>query len=235
MNLTRSAAQELYHQLSETQPTEVEVYLLVPYLHMSLLTVSHTWIKVGAQDCSDQESGAFTGETSASMLAEYGAQAVLVGHSERRARFGEKDDMLRGKIAQAQKNHLEVIYCVGESDSIRAQGEEAAWHYVEQQLFALENADLSKLIIAYEPIWAIGTGKTATFEEAEEVAAHLRQTVAKRFGREAAEAIRIQYGGSVKPETIAGLMEKPNVDGALVGGAALKAKDFAAIAKYPIA
>lgn len=222
MNLTRSAAQELYYQLSETQPTEVEVYLLVPYLHMSLLTLSHTWIKVGAQDCSDQESGAFTGETSASMLAEYGAQAVLVGHSERRARFGEKDDMLRGKIAQAQKNHLEVIYCVGESDSIRAQGEEAAWHYVEQQLFALENADLSKLIIAYEPIWAIGTGKSAQPSDAGWMCSHIAEAVHSRWGVD----VPVLYGGSCNPGNAKDIFAQPGVSGGLIGGASLKAEQF---------
>ncbi|MGP1366906.1 MAG: triose-phosphate isomerase [Schwartzia sp. (in: firmicutes)] len=194
-------------------------------------------VLLGAQNVHWAEEGAFTGEISPKMLKELGVRYVIVGHSERRQYFGETDAAVNRRAKAALAAGIVPIICVGEALPTREKG--TYKRFVARQVtLALADftpEEVKKVVLAYEPIWAIGTGKTATFEEAEEVAAHLRQTVAKHFGREAAEAVRIQYGGSVKPETIAGLMEKPNVDGALVGGAALKAKDFAAIVKYPIA
>lgn len=189
---------------------------------------------LGAQNVHWEKSGAFTGEISPNMLKELGVRYVIVGHSERRQYFGETDAGVNQRAKAALAAGLVPILCVGEALATREKGTYKRFvaRQVKLALSGFTSAQAAKVVIAYEPIWAIGTGKTATFEEAEEVASHIRQTVAKLFGEAAAEAIRIQYGGSVKPATIAGLMAKPNVDGALVGGAALYAKDFAAIVKY---
>lgn len=191
-------------------------------------------VLLGAQNVHWAESGAFTGEISPKMLKELGVRYVIVGHSERRQYFGETDAAVNQRAKAALKAGLSPIICVGEALATREKGTYKRFvaRQVKLALAGFTPAEAGRSVIAYEPIWAIGTGKTATFEEAEEVCAHIRQTVAKLLGEEAAEALRIQYGGSVKPDTIAGLMAKPNVDGALVGGAALKAKEFAAIVKY---
>ena len=189
---------------------------------------------LGAQNVHWAESGAYTGEISPKMLKELGVRYVIVGHSERRQYFGETDAGVNQRAKAALKAGLVPIICVGEALPTREKGTYKRFvaRQVKLALAGFTSAEAAKIVIAYEPIWAIGTGKTATFEEAEEVSSHIRQTVGKIFGENAAAAIRIQYGGSVKPATIAGLMEMPNVDGALVGGAALQAKDFAAIVKY---
>lgn len=191
-------------------------------------------VLVGAQNVHWAESGAFTGEISPKMLKELGVRYVIVGHSERRQYFGETDAAVNQRAKAALKAGLSPIICVGEALATREKGTYKRFvaRQVKLALAGITAKEAERIVIAYEPIWAIGTGKTATFEEAEEVCAHIRQTVAKLLGEEAAEALRIQYGGSVKPDTIAGLMAKPNVDGALVGGAALKANEFAAIVKY---
>lgn len=193
-------------------------------------------ISVGAQNVHWERSGAFTGEIAAPMLREIGVKYVIIGHSERRQYFGETDETVNKRIKAALKEKLTPILCVGESLATREKGTYKRFvaRQIRLALAGLTPQEIEKLVIAYEPIWAIGTGRTATFDQAEEVCAHIRLAVAKLAGKAAAEAVRIQYGGSVKPDTIAGLMEKPNVDGALVGGAALKAADFAAIAKYDL-
>lgn len=191
-------------------------------------------VLLGAQNVHWAESGAFTGEISPKMLKELGVRYVIVGHSERRQYFGETDAAVNQRAQAALREGLSPIICVGEALATREKGTYKRFvaRQVKLALTGITAKEAERIVIAYEPIWAIGTGKTATFEEAEEVCAHIRQTVAKLLGEEAAEALRIQYGGSVKPDTIAGLMAKPNVDGALVGGAALKANEFAAIVKY---
>lgn len=191
-------------------------------------------VLLGAQNVHWAESGAFTGEISPKMLKELGVRYVIVGHSERRQYFGETDAAVNQRAQAALREGLSPIICVGEALATREKGTYKRFvaRQVKLALAGITAKEAERIVIAYEPIWAIGTGKTATFEEAEEVCAHIRQTVAKLLGEEAAEALRIQYGGSVKPDTIAGLMAKPNVDGALVGGAALKANEFAAIVKY---
>ena len=193
-------------------------------------------VLLGAQNVHWAESGAFTGEISPRMLKELGVRYVIIGHSERRQYFGETDTMVNQRAKAALKAGLSPILCVGEALSTREKGTYKRFvaRQVKLALEGISPSEAARIVIAYEPIWAIGTGKTATFEEAEEVSSHIRQTVAKLLGEEAAEAIRIQYGGSVKPDTIAGLMAKPNVDGALVGGAALNAAEFAAIVKYRV-
>ena len=181
-----------------------------------------------------EKSGAYTGELSTDMLKEIGVDYVILGHSERRDYFGETDEGVNKRARAAYAAGITPIICCGESLAIREAGTYIA-HVVAQINAALEGFtadEAGKLVIAYEPIWAIGTGKTATFEQAEEVCKAIREAVAKKFNQQAADEIRIQYGGSVKPATIKDLMQQPNVDGALVGGASLKAQDFAAIVNF---
>ena len=193
-----------------------------------------TNIAVGAQNVHWEKSGAYTGEISTEMLTEIGVTYCVLGHSERRDYFGETNEGVNKRAHAAYAAGITPIICCGESLAIREAGTYLAYvaYQIEAALAGFAAEDVAKLVIAYEPIWAIGTGKTATFEQAEEVCAHIRKTIEVRYGAAAADTIRIQYGGSVKPETIAGLMEKPNVDGALVGGAALQAKDFSAIVNF---
>ena len=196
--------------------------------------VKGTNIHVGAQNVHWEKSGAFTGEISTEMLKEIGVDYCVLGHSERREMFGETDEGVNKRARAAFAAGITPIICCGESLELREKG--AYLNFVAFQIqMALDGFtadEVGKLVIAYEPIWAIGTGKTATFEQAEEVCAHIRKTVADKFGQAAADAIRIQYGGSVKPATIKDLMKQPNVDGALVGGASLKAKDFSEIVNF---
>ena len=193
-----------------------------------------TNIKVGAQNVHWEKSGAFTGEISTEMLNEIGVSYVVLGHSERREYFGETDEGVNKRAKAAFAAGITPIICCGESLDIRKKGTyiEFVTNQIKAALEGFTADEVAKLVIAYEPIWAIGTGETATFEQAEEVCGKIRETVAEKFGQAAADAIRIQYGGSVKPATIKGLMEKPNVDGALVGGASLKAKDFSEIVNF---
>ena len=193
-----------------------------------------TNIHIGAQNVHWEKSGAYTGEISTGMLTEIGVDYVVLGHSERRGYFGETDEGVNKRAHAAFAAGITPIICCGESLAIREAGKYID-HVVGQINAALEGFaadEVAKLVIAYEPIWAIGTGKTATFDQAEEVCKAIREAVAKKFGASAADAIRIQYGGSVKPATIKDLMQQPNVDGALVGGASLKAKDFSEIVNY---
>ncbi|ERL04840.1 triose-phosphate isomerase [Mitsuokella sp. oral taxon 131] len=193
-----------------------------------------TNIHVGAQNVHWEKSGAYTGEISTGMLNEIGVDYVILGHSERRDYFGETDEGVNKRAHAAFAAGITPIICCGESLAVREAGKYID-HVVRQIHAALEGFkadEAAKLVLAYEPIWAIGTGKTATFEQAEEVCRAIREAVAKQFGQQAADAVRIQYGGSVKPATIKDLMKQPNVDGALVGGASLKAKDFSEIVNY---
>jgi len=196
--------------------------------------VKGTNIHVGAQNVHWEKSGAFTGEISTEMLTEIGVDYCVLGHSERRDMFGETDEGVNKRAKAAFAAGITPIICCGESLEIREKGTYID-HVVAQINAALEGFqanEAAKLVIAYEPIWAIGTGKTATFDQAEEVCKAIREAVAKKFDQATADAIRIQYGGSVKPATIKDLMKQPNVDGALVGGASLKAKDFSEIVNF---
>jgi triosephosphate isomerase (TIM) len=192
-------------------------------------------IRVAGQDCSTEvEEGAHTGEVLASMLKDVGAKYVIVGHSERRQFYGETDVQVNKKTHAGIKSGLTVIMCVGETLDQREQG--SAENVVSTQLngglSGLTASDLDRIIVAYEPVWAIGTGRTATPEQAQEMHAFIRRVFAERHSKAAAEALRILYGGSVKPDNIAGLMKQPDIDGALVGGASLKAESFAQIVNY---
>ena len=189
---------------------------------------------ISAQDLYWEPQGAFTGEISAGMLVESGCRAVIVGHSERREHFGETDDVVAQKLRAALDAGLGPIVCVGETLRHREEGrtEEVLERQFHGAFAALTAQAFSPILLAYEPVWAIGTGRTATPELAEEAHGFLRSVAASRFGREAAENLRILYGGSVKPANVRGLMAKESIDGALVGGASLDAKSFAEIVDY---
>ena len=191
-------------------------------------------IKLAAQDIFWEEKGAFTGEVSSSMLLDVGCEYVVIGHSERRQFFGETDDSVNKKISAALKATLTPIVCIGESLSQREKGQ--TFTVLETQIRegfkGITREQMVKMIIAYEPIWAIGTGKTATNSQAEEAHIFIRKTVGGMFGPDVSDKVRILYGGSVKPENISGLMEQPNIDGALVGGASLDPQSFAKLVKY---
>lgn len=185
-------------------------------------------VQVGAQNCHHEEKGAFTGEVSAGMIRSVGGSHVILGHSERRAQFGEDDALLARKVKQAIDHDLSVVFCCGESLSERE--DNSYFQVVERQvhegLFWLEKNKLQKIIIAYEPVWAIGTGRTASPEQAQEMHAHLRKLVSDAYGAEAAGEISILYGGSCNAKNAAELFSQPDVDGGLIGGASLKAPDF---------
>lgn len=182
---------------------------------------------VSAQNMHELETGAYTGEVSSDMIIEAGANAVIIGHSERRGYYAETDEGVNKKLKTALEKSLLPIVCVGESLEEREANrhETKVEAQVVKALDGIQAGDLAKLVIAYEPIWAIGTGKTASSEDAEKMCAHIRSVVTRLLGQDA-EKLRILYGGSVKPSNIAELMAKPNIDGALVGGASLKAEDF---------
>jgi triosephosphate isomerase len=192
-------------------------------------------IRVAAQNCAaEQKEGAFTGEVAASMVRDAGCSHVIVGHSERRQYFLETDEIVSRKTQAGLAAALTVIVCVGETLEQRDHGN--AERVVSEQLVGglsgLTASDLDRIIVAYEPVWAIGTGRTATPEQAQEMHAFIRRVFAERHSAAAAEALRVLYGGSVKPDNIAGLMKQPDIDGALVGGASLKAESFAEIVNY---
>jgi triosephosphate isomerase len=213
---------------------KVQVAVAPPFtaLHAVAQATKGSAVQLAAQDVHWEKQGAFTGEVSALMLADAGCQHGIVGHSERRQLFGETDDSVRKKVVALLAAGLSPIMCVGETLAEREAGRmlEVVDRQVRQGLLGLSAADLGRITIAYEPVWAIGTGKTATTAQAQEVHAAIR-TILREIGAPVADGIRIQYGGSVKPENAAELMAQPDVDGALVGGASLKAQDFVAIVK----
>ena len=216
-----------------------EVVLCVPYLDLKCM-VKHAKgsnVHIGAQNMHWEEKGAYTGEISGSMLQSIGVEYVIIGHSERRQYFAETDDTVNKKIKAAFANNLKPIVCVGETLEQREQGVTDAHiaKQISEALKGLSAEEVAKSVIAYEPIWAIGTGKTCDSTEANRVIKHIRSVVEKEAGKEAADAIRILYGGSVKPETIAEQMAQSDIDGALVGGASLKADSFADIVKGAMA
>ncbi len=188
-------------------------------------------VRLSAQDCYWEEEGAFTGEVSPKMLLDAGCSHVIIGHSERRQYFGETDATANRKVKAAIAAGLTVLFCIGETLAERESGNtfDVLKRQVTGGLAGIAATDLGRLVIAYEPVWAIGTGKTASDEQAQEAHAFIRQEVATLYGQAAAAAMRILYGGSVKPENIRGLIAQPDIDGALVGGASLKADSFAAI------
>lgn len=234
MNNDRNAAKKLITELNPlVKDAACEVVLCVPYtnLETALSLCEGTNMHVGAENCHWAKSGAFTGEISAEMLAEMGVEYVIIGHSERRQYFGETDQTVQARVRAALDAGLKVILCVGEVLEQREQGitEEVVALQTKVALGGVSEEELSRIVIAYEPVWAIGTGKTATADQAEEVCAFIRSVVAKLYSKAAADVLTIQYGGSMKPGNAKELLSKEDVDGGLIGGAALVASDFAAI------
>lgn len=216
--------------------TENEVVICVPFtdLFYALMHVQGTNIKVGAQNMYWEESGAFTGEISGEMLKSIGVEYVIIGHSERRQYFAETDETVNKKLKKALKLELKPIVCVGENLNQRENGEakEIVTTQTKLALQGLNNSEVEKTIIAYEPIWAIGTGKTATKEDANETIKWIREEIESIYGNETAEKVIIQYGGSVKSGNAKELFEMSDIDGGLVGGASLIADEFSKIVNY---
>jgi triosephosphate isomerase len=210
--------------------------IIPPYLYIKELGESlkrNPSIFIGAQNCHFEKEGAFTGEISAQMLASVGTQYVVLGHSERRQYFNEDNAMLAKKVNAVLAEDLIPIYCCGETLEERENNQHFTLiqQQIEEGLFHLSADEIKTVIVAYEPVWAIGTGKTASPEQAQEIHAHIRELFSKKYGQETADNLHILYGGSVKPNNAAELFSQQDIDGALVGGASLKAADFAAIIK----
>ena len=218
-------------RLPEVQGVEVGAAPAMTSVHAVSKRLAGSGFALAAQNVHHEMSGAFTGEVSVAMLKDVGCRYVLVGHSERRTLFGETDDTCRQKVNAALQGGLRVILCIGETLDERES--QRTLEVVSRQLnVALSDCSsehATEIVVAYEPVWAIGTGKTATPAQAQEVHAHIRTELAKKFGQQEADGIRIQYGGSMKPANAAELLSQPDVDGGLIGGASLKANDFIAI------
>ena len=216
--------------------TKHEVILCVPYtdLFYVLLNVQGTNIKIGAQNMHWEEKGAYTGEISGQMLKSIGVEYVIIGHSERRQYFAETDETVNKKIKSALEVGLKPIVCVGETLEQREQGitMQVITNQTEKALEGLETSEVEKVIIAYEPIWAIGTGKTATKEDANDAVKQIREKIAEKYGQNTANGVIIQYGGSVKASNAKELFEMSDIDGGLVGGASLKVEEFSNIVNY---
>ncbi len=225
-------AKELNTILAADKPN-CDVVICTPFIHLASVAqvLNQNVIGLGAENCADKVSGAYTGEVSAEMVKSTGAQYVILGHSERREYYHETPEILKEKVLLAQANGLKVIFCIGESLAEREANKqnEVVKAELEGSVFNLSAEDFSKIIIAYEPIWAIGTGKTATSDQAEEIHAYIRSVIADKYGKEVAENISILYGGSCKASNAPELFAKPDIDGGLIGGASLKAADFKGI------
>jgi triosephosphate isomerase len=235
MHKNAEETEDLLNDLIDKLPNDVEAQIIVAPTFVNLASaVDHlefTNIAVAAQNMHQAEAGAFTGEISADMLKSIGVNTVIIGHSERRAYFNETDAILANKVSTALKHDMIVIFCFGEELKDRQNNQH--FNVVENQLrdglFHIENKDWEQIVLAYEPVWAIGTGETASPEQAQEMHEFIRETVRKRYGNTIAEDVTILYGGSVKPDNAREIFSKPDVDGGLIGGAALKAEDFAKI------
>ena len=237
MNMLPNEAIDFIQGLEQrVKGTEHEVVLCVPYtdIFYSVLNAQGTNIKIGAQNMHWEEKGAYTGEVSAEMLKAVGVEYVIIGHSERRQYFAETDETVNKKLKKALSVGLKPIVCVGESLEQREQGTtmQIITSQTEKALEGLEPSEVEKVIIAYEPIWAIGTGKTATKEDANEAVKQIREKIAEKYGQNTANGVIIQYGGSVKASNAKELFEMSDIDGGLVGGASLKVEEFSNIVNY---
>ena len=225
-------AKEVNEALKGVTP-KCDVIICVPFTHLATINVviDPANLGLGAENCADHAKGAYTGEVSAPMVASTGAKYVILGHSERRQYYGETAETLKAKVALALENGLTPIFCVGEVLEQRENGSylDVVKGQIEDALFNLSAEDFSKLILAYEPVWAIGTGKTATDDQAQEMHAYIRGVIEAKYGKEVAENTSILYGGSCKPSNAAALFAKPDVDGGLIGGAALQCDSFMGI------
>ncbi len=239
MNLTLGEANELVDAILKGLPDGpgLDLGVFPPFVMLKPLAdkLQGTPIGLGAQNCYFEPKGAFTGEISPYMIKDTGAQSVIIGHSERRHVFGEPNDLLKKKVKAALEAGLQVIYCVGEKLEERESNKTEA--VLNEQLQEVLGGDISldKVTLAYEPVWAIGTGKTATPDQAQEAHAYIRHEIEKLYNSEAAGSLRIQYGGSVKSANAKDLMSQPDVDGALVGGASLKGQEFLGIIEGALA
>ena len=235
MNADLSETELLLNDLKEQLPRETETLVIVapPYtnLYHAFQSLRERPVLVAAQNMHQNEEGAFTGEISAKMLKSVGVETVILGHSERRSLFHETNELLAKKVATALKNDMQIIFCVGEELSDRK--EKAHFELVKKQLtkglFHVGEASWKNIVLAYEPVWAIGTGETASPEQAQEMHAFIRKTIAEKYNQDVADKVSILYGGSVKPENAEEIFAQKDVDGGLIGGASLNATDFAAI------
>ncbi len=237
MHKNSNETKSFIHDLrGRVEDTEVKVILCVPFTSISAAkdALAGTKIGLGAQNMSWEEKGAFTGEISPDMLLSEGVEYVIIGHSERRAIFKETDDMINKKVVKALEKGLIPILCVGETLEEREEhkAKEVTEHQLKEALKGVSVKEMEKIIVAYEPVWAIGTGKTASPEDANEMAVFIRETLKELYGEETSEEVIIQYGGSVKPGNVEEIMNQSDVDGALVGGASLKVEDFEKIVNF---
>lgn len=235
MNLDLSEARELYKELTkaENKPPYVDLYIFPPSIYLYPFSESPSFhLHLGAQNFYPAEKGAFTGEVSVSQIKSLGIQHVLIGHSERRVYFGEHDAFLKEKVDAAVKHDLKIIFCCGEPISVREKGNEKEFvlDQLEKALFHLDENDIADVTLAYEPIWAIGTGLTATVEQAEDMHREIRSWIKDKYTTDVANKISILYGGSCNADNAQELFACPNVDGGLIGGASLKAQSFLQIA-----
>lgn len=232
----KKLASEVINMVESEVTSSAQTILIPPFVHLSYihsLIGSADNIHLGAQNCHQNESGAYTGEVSASMLKSIGTSHVVIGHSERREFFKEFDALLAEKVNQVLANDMTPIFCCGEKlESRESNTQEAVVEeQVQHALFHLSDDQITKVVIAYEPVWAIGTGKTASAQQAQEMHAFIRSILAERYSKEAADGISILYGGSVKPDNASEIFSQPDVDGGLIGGASLKSRDFTDIIK----
>lgn len=237
MNKTRDEALQFIYAVKDqvVSSEKVESVICAPFPYLRCLVKRQgASLRVGSQNMHFESSGAYTGEVSPNMLTSIGVSYVILGHSERREMFNETDETVNKKVHAAFAHHLIPIVCVGESLEDRENN--TTNEVVDQQTVAaldgLTVDQVKQVVIAYEPIWAIGTGRTATAQQANETIGYIRQVIERVYGKEAADAIRIQYGGSVKPSTVAGLMAQPEIDGALVGGASLDVESFLGLLEF---
>ena len=236
MNLNLQEGIALANELNEALVADkpnCDVVICTPFIHLASVAsaVDASVIGVGAENCADKVSGAYTGEVSAAMVVSTGAKYVILGHSERRAYYGETEAILKEKVQLALANGLTPIFCIGEVLEERNQGiqNEVVYKQLAGSLYDLSAEDFSKIILAYEPVWAIGTGLTATPEQAQEIHAYIRSTIVEKYGAEVAENTSILYGGSCKASNAKELFANADVDGGLIGGASLKVADFKGI------
>ena len=230
MNTTKASAVDLAKAVAKDAPTHMQVGIAPPFVYLDAVSqVIGDLVLLGAQDLYFEKNGAFTGEISAEMLKDLGVKFVLTGHSERRHVLGESSELVGKKAHAAYRAGLIVVHCVGEK--LEERDANQTFDVVQAQLKELsdEMQDAERLVIAYEPVWAIGTGRNATDAQAQDVHAYIRDAIAKRWNKDFAARVRIQYGGSMKPENAKGLLGQPDVDGGLIGGASLKADSFLAI------
>jgi len=225
---------EIVNMVRDEKKGDQIAIICSPYIHLnSLAKLGGDVVKIGAQNCHQNDSGAFTGEISAGMIKSVGCEYVIIGHSERRQYFAESNELLAAKTVKVLENGLSPIFCIGETLEERNNGTyfDVLKTQLEQGVFGLSAADFAKVVIAYEPVWAIGTGLTATSDQAQEVHAYIRKEIAAKYSAEIADNTTILYGGSCNPKNAAELFAQADIDGGLIGGASLKSRDFVDIVK----